>query len=77
MNNTKPKYPNSECGDCSIRLAIGGVNGITIREATETYCHKCRVYYGEALPDCDGRCLICDYYHPAKGCSKEDSKDEA
>lgn len=74
MCNTKPKYPNSECGDCPVRLAIGGVNGITATEARERYCFRCRIYTGDPQ-DCDWNCLECDYYNPDKGCIVEESKD--
>ena len=34
--------PNNYCGECPVWLAIDSEDGITLKEALEKYCCKCR-----------------------------------
>lgn len=37
-------YPNNNCGECPVWLALGEQEGITVFDGIGTYCVKCRVF---------------------------------
>ena len=37
-------YPNNECGECPVWLAIGEECGTSWRDAIAKYCTKCKIF---------------------------------
>ena len=66
----KSSYPNNNCGECPIWLAMDESEGISKNEAIKKYCEECERFLEDAY-DCDGRCLNCDEYHETRGCMRD------